>query len=698
MRSREAGVGAMRVRVAQILLLAPFVLLAARAAHLSADERGYQRGIDQTHRTLELAPERGVITDRNGGELALSVDAPSIYADPSALKDVDATAAELARILDMDRRALAKRLTGRRSFVFVRRWVSERAAREIRELGLHGVGVLLEPRRVYPNRRLAAQLLGFVNIDGEGVRGLEQQEDAWLRGSPRQVPVERDARGHLLIDPSNVGWDTAGGDIALTIDAALQADAEAALASAIETTGAKGGVAISMDPHTGDVLALAEAPSFDPNHFRELRYHETRARSFLDASDPGSSMKAFLMAIALDRGVITPEDHYDCENGSFRVPGSVIHDSHPHGDLSVPEILQVSSNICATKIAFDLGPEPHYAGLRRFGFGEVTGVGFPGESAGVLRPWRQWRRLDHATIAFGQGMTVTPIQLAAATAALANGGSLVKPRLVAARRAAAGPWQRTAIERPVRVIRPESAAAVVSMMEGVVSPEGTARRAGLHGVRVAGKTGTAQKFDPKTGTYSNDRFTAWFIGIVPADDPKLVIVAAIDEAKRPLHTGGAAAGPLFAQMASAQLARYGIFTQPETAAPRYTPEIEPRSSTLVAGIPDLEDDSASPIDPAPAETTVAAAPAPSPAAPDVRPADPEVISIGDRLLLPDFHGLTPSQVEAITARTPLDVMMTGRGRAVTQEPAAGTIVGSQQALVLIHFETGPGGDGPSGGI
>jgi cell division protein FtsI (penicillin-binding protein 3) len=606
----------------------------------------------------------------------------------------------------MDHGALAKRLESRHPFVFVSRWVTQAQAERVKELGLKGIGVQLEPRRVYPNRGLAAPLMGFVNIDGIGVRGLEQQEDKWLRGSQRRVPVERDARGRLLADASHVKWDTAGGDIALTIDAALQADAEAALLAAIEATGALGGVAISMNPHTGDVLALAEAPSFDPNHFRTTRYNETRLRSFLDASDPGSAMKAFLLAIALDEDSISPDDRFDCENGKFRVPGSVIHDSHPHGELNVADILRVSSNICAAKIAFALGARLHFEGLQKFGFGRVTGVGFPGESAGALRPWQKWRPLDHATIAFGQGMTVTPIQLAVATAALANGGMLVKPRLVAARRAAQGAWQPTELARPVPVIRPESAAAVVAMMEGVVSPEGTARLAALRGVRVAGKTGTAQIFDPATGTYSKDRFTAWFIGIVPADDPKLVIVAAVDEAKRPLHTGGAAAGPLFAKMASAQLARFGIFTEPKSGAPRYTPEIETEPSTFVAATSDRET-VATPR--AVAGTAPEAAPAPppvgtgsrvasaQPVAPALSQLDREVVSVGDRMLLPDFRGLTQTQVAAITARTPLDVKMTGRGLAVTQEPAAGTIVGRQQALVFIHFEK-TANDGANGGI
>jgi cell division protein FtsI (penicillin-binding protein 3) len=647
--------------VARILLILPFLALATRAAHLSVDERGSARGDAQINRLLRLAPERGVIFDRSGAALGLSVGAPSIYANPSALTDVEGTARLLATALNGDRRALAKRLKSSRPFAFVSRWVTDEQTRRVMELSLDGVGVLYEPRRVYPNGRLAAQVIGFANIDGVGVRGLEQQEDAWLRGTQRRLSVELDGRARMLVDAGGEHWSTAGGDIALTIDAALQADAEAALFATVAATGARGGVAISMNPHTGDILALAEAPAFDPNRFRELDYRTTRSRSFLDAADPGSAMKAFLVAAALEHETVARDERFDCENGAFRVSGSVIRDSHRHGVLSVSEILRVSSNIGAAKIAFALGPRAHFEVLRRFGFGQVTGIGFPGESAGVLRPWQQWRPLDHATIAFGQGVGVTPIQLATATAALANGGQWVRPRLVAARRAARGAWHPTRVEEVRRVVRPETAAAVLAMMEGVVGPDGTARKAALREVRVAGKTGTAQKFDAETGTYADDRFAAWFIGVVPAEDPKLVIVVGVDEPKRPAHTGGAAAAPLFARVATAQLARFGIFTEPESGALPYPPGAE-------------------------APALVATAEAPENAA-EATPAAPLLVTVGDRMLLPDFRGLTESEVKRVTERTPLDVKMTGHGRAVAQEPPAGTILASGEALVFIRFES-----------
>jgi len=725
MRSQGVGVGTRRILVARILLILPFLALTIRAAHLSVDERGIERGDRQTNRTLALAPERGGIYDRNGSELALSIDAPSIYANPSAIRDASGTARQLADVLGRDRKKIASRISGTRSFAFVSRWVSNEQARRIQALGLDGIGVVYEPRRVYPHGKMAASLLGFANIDGFGVRGVEQQMDDWLRGTALRLPAERDARGRLLIEAGKERWSTAGGDVALTIDAAFQADAEAALRSAVEATGARGGVAISLDPHTGDILAMAEAPGFDPNRFREFDYRATRSQGFLDASEPGSTMKAFLMAAALENGTITPDTRYDCENGEFRVPGSTIHDSHPHGELSASEILQVSSNIGATKIAFALGPRAHSEVLERFGFGRSTGIGFPGESAGLLRPWQKWRPLDHATIAFGQGITTTTIQIAAATAALANGGEWVQPRLVAATRVSRGRWQPTRITARRRVVRPDVAAAVVTMMERVVEPGGTAKRAALRGVRVAGKTGTAQKLDIETGTYADDRFVAWFIGIVPADDPKLVIVVGIDEPRRPQHTGGAAAAPLFAHMAASQLARFGIMTEPGSNAPG--PSATPEAQILTAGIatpapsakPVVEVAAAPAIDVAAAPalvTTAAASAAAAPTrlavadapAPETRARKQRsrarasavakhLAPIGGRMLLPDFRGLTPTEVRKITANSELGVKMSGRGRAVDQEPPAGTIVGTSQALVFIYFEdasqTEPAGEG-----
>jgi cell division protein FtsI (penicillin-binding protein 3) len=670
-RGRDLRLAARRVAVTRALLLLAFAGLAARAAHLSVvDDRGAERGEAQSHRLLTLPPERGTIVDRAGATLAISVDAPSIYAVSTRIDDVDRTAASLSRVLGMPTPVLADRLRGESSFRFLERWVSAEQARRVEALGLPGVGVLREPRRVYPYKQLAARVVGFANIDAVGVRGIEQQENRWLRGTARRLPVERDARGQLLVSGGQERWSTAGGDVALTIDATLQADAESALREAMGKTGARRGFVISMDPHSGDLLALAELPSFDPNGFRKLDYDETRSRAFLDAAEPGSTLKTFLIAAALERGVIGPDDRFDCENGVFEIPGKTIRDHHPHGELTAPEILQVSSNIGAAKIALALGPRAHYEMLRRFGFGEPTRSHFPDESAGVLRSWRSWRPVDHVTIAFGQGISATPIQLVDAMATIANGGQRVQPRLVAARRVAGRPWQPNAPAAPQRVVSPETAAAVTAMLEGVVAPDGTGAAAALRGVRVAGKTGTAQKLDPTTGRYAPDRFDAWFVGVVPADDPKLVILAGLDEPRRPTHTGGAAAAPLFARVAAAQLSRFGIFTAPQPARPRPVPT---RTARAV---------------PAP---SVSSAPPRAASAPAAAPkAIPGLVRIDDRVLLPDLRGLTVEEVKRITAEGALAVEISGSGRAIAQEPPPGTVLAAREGRVRVRFAQHPG--------
>ena len=348
-------------------------------------------------------------------------------------------------------------------------------------------------------------------------------------------------------------------------------------------------------------------------------------------------------------------DVIDCEDGSFQVPGKTIHDHHPNGELTPAGVLRVSSNIGAVKIAYQLGRAAHYRALRRFGFGSVTKSQFPGESAGLLRPWKKWMPVDHATIAYGQGISVTPIQLAAATSALANGGLWVQPRLVSARRPPGGDWHSSRPEPGHRVVREETADAILEMLEGVVSPDGTGSLAGLKGIRVGGKTGTPQKYDSESQTFSTDRHEAWFMGVVPTDAPKLVIVVRVDEAQRPAHTGGATAAPLFARVAAAQLTRYGIFTEPERR------RAQPRPTIAVARSEPLPSVSAAPKKPAPPRPRAPAQPAReaeyrasravgAECAPVVEPTVVErLTSLGDRVLLPDFRGRTVDEVRQMTA-------------------------------------------------
>lgn len=677
MKAADVRRSARRVEIARVVLLLAFGGLSLRAAQLAVfEQRGFNRGQAQTLRTLTLPPSRGQVLDRSGAALALSIDAPSAYVAPSLIVDPADAARRIAPIFRMNAAELEERISAGKGFQFLARWIDEKRAEQIQALGIRGVGTIQEPRRVYPHKALAASIVGFANIDGEGVRGIEQQEDDWLRGTQRRLPVERDGSGRLMLASGGATWGTAGGDVTLTLDAAMQADAERALASAMASTGARGGMVISLDPHTGEIYSLAEAPSFDPNHFRDLDYDSTRSAAFLDAVEPGSAFKPFLVAAALEAGAIRENESIDCSEGSIAVPGKTIRDAHPQGVLDPGGILRVSSNVGAVKIALALGPSSYFDMLQRFGFGASTGSDFPDESAGVLRSWRSWKPIDHATIAFGQGVSVTAIQLAAAGATLANGGEWVRPRIVAARRGGAGgPWQPTSSESVRRVLSRDTSLRVVRMMEGVVGPEGTGGRAHLPGVRVAGKTGTAQKWDAREGRYSKQRFRAWFLGIVPADAPRLVIVASLDEPRRPNHTGGASAAPLFARVAEAHLARFGIIPekQPELPATRLvqaspTPAVVARAEAARPK-PAVAAVSAPPPRPARNPTPAPAQAAPKPTAPPA-----SFVSFRGRVLLPDFDGLNRREVMRITDESGIRVRFSGEGRATHQSPPPGTVL------------------------
>jgi cell division protein FtsI (penicillin-binding protein 3) len=676
-----------RARLTAAALALGLLALAGRAAHLTViDRRGLERGRAQTGTVLRLAAARGTIVDKTGAELAVTVPAPSVYAIPREVEDPARAAASLARALGVSAATVRAQLQRKTPFVFVKRWLTPAQAAAVSKLELAGVGIVEEPRRAYPLGSLAGPLVGFSNIDGVGARGIEQMEDGWLAGKAQRVAIERDARGRLLAFADYDPRSSAGGDVALTLDAALQAEAEAALEEVVKATGGRGGLVIVLDPASGDVLALAEGPGFDPNRFRTTPYAATRSHAFLDAADPGSTAKPFVVAAALEAGVLRKDEVIDCENGSYRVPGKTVRDLHPYERLDASGILRVSSNVGATKIAFRVGPERHHALLRAIGFGTGSGSRFPDESAGLLRPWQEWRPIDHATIAFGHGMAVTPMQLANAYAVLASGGEWRAPRLVAARRAPDGEWEHLPASAPRRVLRRAVATNVLGMLETVVGPDGTGRRAGLRGIRVAGKTGTAQKLEPD-GSYSLSRYQTWFAGAAPADAPRFVVVAMVDEPRGFVHTGGATAAPLFARVAAAALARDGILTEPELPLPEWA---------RADWVPPWKTAAPKPK-PAPAVASAPPKPAPRPAAP-ARPKPPvndgkavaeseppksEVIQLGNRVLLPDFRGLTPEQVRSQLSGLGIAIQVSGSGRAVAQDPAPGTILSG--GSVRVHF-------------
>lgn len=668
MRAADLRPLRVRLRIAETVVLAAFLALTVRAAHLTLyAERGEQRGVSQLDTALSLPPERGRIVDRQGNELALTVAVPAVYGVPPAVQDPAATAAEVARILGTDAKRALERLSQRRSFVYIERWVDPKRVEVLMARGLPGIGIVEEPRRAYPFGALAASLVGFSNMDGAGVRGIEQQENKWLLGQPRRVAVERDARGQLLLGPGLERNTTVGGDVELTIDIAMQAETEQALADGIASAKARGGFVVAIDPRSGEVLALAEQPRFDPNDFRHLSFPDTRARNFTDAVEPGSTFKTFLIAAAVDAGVVRPTDVFDLRGGLY-VPGKQIKDLHPRPSLDVAGILRHSSNVGAVKIGQRLGPQRHYETLRRFGFGERSGSGFPDESSGILRSYTRWRPVDAATVAFGQGVSVTALQLAAATAALGNEGVWRKPQIVRGRRRPGGKWEATPAAEARRAVSPETAAAMRAMMEGVVSGEGgTGKRAQLRGVRVGGKTGTAQKLNG--GHYANDKYVAWFIGLAPIEAPRVAIAVGIDE-PRGVHTGGAVAAPVFARVAGALLTQLGIPTEPllpptpttrtATTAPTAKPDSQPQRNANANAVDEKLGES--------------------------------VVQQEGRLLVPDLHGLTVAEVKRIVSQAPVELEVFGRGRAVAQEPDPGTVISDGRTRLRVRFAE-PGGEG-----
>ena len=540
-----------------------------RAVQLTLfDERGERLGRAQTGIAQTFAAPRGALLDASGAELAVTVHAPSVFARPAAVTDAAATARVLAPLLGRSVAALEKQLTAPSPFVFLARWTSAATARAVRARALPGVGVSREPRRSYPLGALAGPVIGFANIDGVGVRGVEQAEDAWLRGGTARAQLERDARGRLL---AREGFDpnaSAGFDVALHLDATLQDEMESALADVVRRSGARGGLAVALKAESGALLGAAEYPGMDPNAFRTLPYPRTRSRVFLDAFEPGSVLKPLVVAAALELDALRADELIDCEDGTFRVPGKTLRDLKPNGLLDPAGLLRVSSNIGVAKIAYRLAPRAHAAALGAFGIGRSTGSGFPDESAGLLRAPEHWQPLDQATLAFGQGVNVTAVQLAAALAVFANDGVWRAPQLVRARRETGGVWRESPVPPGRAVLRAETARALRGMLETVTTGAGTGRRAALAGLRVAGKTGTAQKFDRESGRYSQERYRAWFAGIAPVaasarrEASNIVVVTMVDEPRGEARGGGDVAAPLFARIASAALAREGVWTRP----------------------------------------------------------------------------------------------------------------------------------------
>ena len=605
----------------------------------------------QQMRTIEAPAKRGEVLDRRGRVLAYSVDADSIYAVPSEIQDPRPAVAALCRALEdctpRERQALAERFGRQRAFAYVRRQVSPDQARRVHALDLEGIGFMKESRRFYPNKELAAHLLGYVGVDGVGLDGIESAYDSLIRGRAGTVLIQTDARRHAFSRIEKP--PTTGATLELTIDEYVQHVAERELRAGVEANGAQGGSAIVMDPATGEILAMANWPTFNPNAYRQAPDEARRNRAVQDVYEPGSTFKVITASAALEEKAIRPGDVIDVSAGMIRFGSRVIHDDHRYELLSFADVIARSSNVGAIKVALKVGAGRLGEYIARFGFGRVSSPDFPGESPGIV--WNAAKLNDSAlaSVAMGYQIAITPLQMAAAIGSIANGGELVQPRVV---RAVVRDGTRVPVPRKVmgRTVSAGTAAVMTRIMEGVADSGGTATRASVAGHLVAGKTGTARKL--VGGKYSATDHNTSFVGFVPSTRPVFTIIVVIDS-PRVNKYGGLAAAPVFQRIAEAALRHRGV--PPTIGAP--PPVLVARRE-------------------------------PGPAVPTSGPAGPPAIVTmagegpRDAAAFPDLRGMSAREAVRALARLGLTARVHGAGLVVEQRPAAGDPIEGRTSCVL----------------
>jgi cell division protein FtsI (penicillin-binding protein 3) len=608
-----------------------------------------ERAEIQQQDTMKIDPTRGTIYDRNGRQLAVSVDVESVYAVPRAIEDPETTANQLGSCLNVDVEELSCRLTSDKRFLWINRKVDPAAADCVRGLGLSGVNFLPEIRRFYPKRRVAAHVLGYVGMDNEGMSGVEYAFEKEIRGEKGQQIVWSDARNRPAASRVEKRPQP-GRDIYLTIDETLQYIAETEMETAVRESGAKGGLAILLRPETGEILAMAGVPGFNPNRYGDFNPSTWRNRSVTDPYEPGSTFKIITAAAALEEGVVTEDERIDCGRGAIEVGGRLIRDHHLFDVLTFREVLERSSNVGMIRIGQRLGPERLEAYVRAFGFGETTGVGLSAESRGILRDVSQWRPVTLAAISFGQEIAVTPLQMVTAANVLAASGYLMRPILV---KEIGSPRNEALISTspsPLRrVVSTETAARLTDILVGVVE-RGTGKRAAIPGYIVAGKTGTAQKAAPEGG-YSKTDFVASFVGFAPAGAPEITALVLLDSPTGD-HSGGRAAG-VFARILERSLRYLGV-------PPDVPREGRARSIKLASRWPRQE-----PLK----KTNDTNA---SPSIPVARAAFGPRVSAKARM--PSLDGLPARDAVARLIAANLSPHLLGSGWVIDQDPPAGSLV------------------------
>jgi len=646
-KQRRARIGALTLALAAlfgfavILLVLLVAIYGPRLNSLARHE--YSGG-------TELAAVRGSIVDRNGEPLALSVETQSVYARPRRVLESSTPAerSKLAAILTMPPISLESKLSKDAPFVWLERRISPDKAQAAEALGIDGIGTISEYKRFYPESNLAASVVGLAGMDGQGLSGLELQYDKLARGEAVELSFYRDALGHPIFDsPLALKAPAPGAQLELTIDSSIQSLAETELAAEVVQSGAKRGSAIVLDPFTGEVMAMANVSAGGADVHDRL--HNPAVE---DAFEPGSTMKGILGSIALADHAITLDRQFYCEDGHFTIGRHTIHDHSRHGWLDLGGIIEVSSNIGAAKIALTLGSERYHEGLRAFGIGSRTGIDLPGEAAGLLSKPSGWKEIDLANHGFGQGVAVTPIQLAVAYAAIANGGNIIRPYVV---RAAYEPEGRAILTHTPQVMRraiaPDIAHEMNLLLRNVVmSDGGTAAKARVDGFIVAGKTGTAQMVNPEDGTYYQNRHVSSFVGFLPADDPRLLILVVLYDVGHE-HFGGLIAAPVFSEIAQGAVRDLNII------APN-----QPYDTAGVIPMPDFGKDSAG------GNSDAKSAAAASAEVDDYLP-----VLTGSTLTraTPNFAGLSLRRAMELARVSRVNVDVHGGGYVVAQEPGAG---------------------------
>ena len=646
----------LRVRIAFLLCLFSllFLIVVGRAYQLQVlqSQKLAVLAERQHQRVVPLVPKRGILYDRKREELAISMDVDSVFAQPGKMENLAEAAKKIAPVLGKKPEAVLKKLKEEKPFVWLERGVTAEQRAAIEKHNLGGVDFLKEAKRFYPQREVGAQVIGFAGLDSQGLEGIELGYDEFLKGEPGYILIAKDALGRPISpEAPGVRQSQEGCELVLTLDRNIQYIAEKELKKAVQGASAKGGMAVVMNPKTGEILAMAGQPSFDPNRFTAYPAHLLKNRNITDAFEPGSTFKTFLLAAALEEGVTSPKDVFFCENGTYSVGGRVIHDTHKYGWLSLSEIIKVSSNIGASKVGKKLGRGKYHHYLKSFGFGSKTGIDLPGEISGFLPGPQHWSEIGLANISFGQGVSLTALQLTNALSAIANGGALMRPYVVKAVLDHEGTVLKENRPKVIRqVISPETARTVGAILKTVTEEGGSGKAAGVPGYEVAGKTGTAQKALPNGKGYSDKRIGSFF-GFAPAGNPQAVIAVIIDEPEG-IRYGGVVAAPAFKAIAEQILPYLGSY---------------PKGTTYL-----LADSKGKAI--------------PVPVA-ESRPADPPAQAQRGDLsegpgVMPNFAGKSIRQVLQTAQRLGLELKYVGSGKAVAQTPPPGQVLqGEMRGMV-----------------